>query len=110
MEHSQMKQAVQVKGAELRRLESEQLVLANRVQAFERKLALQQEHMDLQEQQSIQDAEELRQRCNEFRQILQKEQRESFVIDQRVVLRPQAGAEVAGVVRESAALLDTVPR
>mmetsp|Transcript_127290 Transcript_127290/g.407153 ORF Transcript_127290/g.407153 Transcript_127290/m.407153 type:complete len:438 (-) Transcript_127290:48-1361(-) len=84
--------------------------LAHRVLAFEQSLRAKQEHMEIQDQRSLQEAASLRGHCEELRRELHSEQRDSVGMDQRVVLHPQAGAEAEGVRRETAALLDTMPR
>mmetsp|Transcript_98905 Transcript_98905/g.251067 ORF Transcript_98905/g.251067 Transcript_98905/m.251067 type:complete len:445 (-) Transcript_98905:48-1382(-) len=109
-DHAMLRRRAEATAVETQRFETEEQTLAHRVLAFEQSLRAKQEHMEIQDQRSLQEAASLRGHCEELRRALHSEQRDSVGMDQRVVLHPQAGAEAEGVRRETAALLDTMPR
>mmetsp|Transcript_141374 Transcript_141374/g.368131 ORF Transcript_141374/g.368131 Transcript_141374/m.368131 type:complete len:426 (+) Transcript_141374:74-1351(+) len=109
-DHATLKRRTEATSAEAQRLEAEERTLTERLRAFEQGLRAKQEHLDTQDQRSMQESAALREHCEQLRRALQNEQRDSVGVDQRAVLHPQAGAEAEGVKRETAALLETLPR
>lgn len=109
-QHALLKQHAAALQAEAQRLESEERRLAEESGRFERALREKQAKMEAQDQQFLREGQILREHNDELRRALQQEQQDAVQVDQRAALRPQCGAEAAGVRQEVAEILAAIPQ